>query len=69
MIYYPLPLSKQTAFLDIARKREDFNPDAEDSLHNSEFLADHVLSLPVHTCLQEDQINFIAEAIKCFFRE
>lgn len=69
MIYYPLPLSKQTAFLDIARKREDFNPEAEDSLHNSEYLARHVLSLPMHTCLPEDQINKIVEAIKEFFRK
>ena len=67
MIYYPLPLSKQAAFQGIALKREDFNPDADDSLHNSEWLADHVLSLPVHTCLQEDQIEYIAEAVKGFF--
>ena len=67
MIYYPLPLSKQAAFQNIAKKREDFNPDADDSLHNSEWLADHVLSLPVHTCLQEDQISYIVEAIKEFY--
>lgn len=67
MIYYPLPLSKQAAFQSIALKREDFYPDAEDSLHNSEFLADHVLSLPVHTCLKQDQIEYIAEAIKEFY--
>ncbi len=64
MIYYPLPLSDQAAFRGIARKREDFNPDAEDSLHNSEYLAQHVLSLPMHTCLTEDQISYIVEAIK-----
>ncbi|MBR5074778.1 MAG: DegT/DnrJ/EryC1/StrS family aminotransferase [Bacteroidales bacterium] len=64
MIYYPLPLSKQAAFRGIALRREDFNPGADDSLHNSEWLADHVLSLPVHTCLKEDQIEYIAEAIK-----
>ena len=66
MIYYPLPLSRQEAFAAVAKKREDFNPEAEDSLHNSEYLADHVLSLPMHTCLKEDQINYIAEAIKEF---
>ena len=69
MIYYPLPLSDQAAFKGLARKREDFNPDAEDSLHNSEYLARHVLSLPMHTCLPEDQINKIVEAIKEFFRK
>lgn len=67
MVYYPLPLSKQAAFQSIALKLEDFNPEAEDSLHNSEFLADHVLSLPVHTCLKQDQIEYIAEAIKEFY--
>ena len=66
MIYYPLPLSRQEAFAGIAIKREDFNPEAEDSLHNSEFLSGHVLSLPMHTCLKEDQIEYIAEAIKGF---
>ena len=67
MIYYPLPLSKQAAFQSIAQKLEDFNPEAEDSLHNSEFLADHVLSLPMHTCLKEDQIEYIAEVVKEFY--
>ena len=66
MIYYPLPLSRQEAFAGIAIKREDFNPEAEDSLHNSEFLSGHVLSLPMHTCLKEGQIEYIAEAIKGF---
>ncbi len=66
MIYYPLPLSRQEAFAAVAKKREDFNPEAEDTLHNSEYLADHVLSLPMHTCLKEDHINYIAEAIKEF---
>ena len=67
MIYYPLPLSKQAAFQGIALKREDFNQEAEDSLHSSEFLSDHVLSLPMHTCLKEDQIEYIAEKIREFF--
>ena len=67
MIYYPLPLNEQDAFKPIAKKREDFNPEAEDSLHNSEYLAQHVLSLPMHPYLTEDQINYIVEAIKEFF--
>lgn len=68
MIYYPLPLNTQTAFLGIAKKLEDFSPEAEDSLRNSEYLAGHVLSLPMHTCLKEEQINRIVELIKEFFR-
>ncbi|MBR4802173.1 MAG: DegT/DnrJ/EryC1/StrS family aminotransferase [Bacteroidales bacterium] len=67
MIYYPLPLSAQEAFRGIALRREDFSAQTQDSLHNSEFLAEHVLSLPMHTCLGEDQIEYIAEAIKDFY--
>ena len=67
MIYYPLPLSDQPAFSSIAMKREDLNPDAEDSLRNSEYLADHVLSLPMHPNLTEEQISYIVENIKKFY--
>ena len=67
MIYYPLPLNAQAAFKGMAKRLEDFSPEADDSLHNSEYLAGHVLSLPMHTCLKEEQISFIAEAIEKFF--
>lgn len=67
MIYYPLPLNEQPAFSSIAMKREDLNPDAEDSLRNSEYLADHVLSLPMHPNLTEEQISYIVENIKKFY--
>ncbi len=67
MIYYPLPLNEQPAFSSIAMKREDLNPDAEDSLRNSEYLAAHVLSLPMHPNLAEEQIEFICNAVNEFF--
>ncbi len=67
MIYYPLPLNEQPAFSSIAMKREDLNPEAEDSLRNSEYLADHVLSLPMHPNLAEEQISYIVENIKNFY--
>lgn len=67
MIYYPLPLNEQPAFSSIAMKREDLNPEAEDSLRNSEYLAAHVLSLPMHPNLTEEQISYIVEAIKNFY--
>lgn len=67
MIYYPLPLNEQPAFSSIAMKREDLNPEAEDSLRNSEYLADHVLSLPMHPNLAEEQIEFICNAVNEFF--
>ena len=69
MIYYPLPLNAQTAFKGIAKRLEDFSPEANDSLHNSEYLASHVLSLPMHTCLKDDQINYIVESIREFYSD
>ena len=68
MIYYPLPLSSQTAFKGIAKKREDFNRNAGESLSNSEFLSRHVLSLPMHPYLTQEQIKYIAEAIMEFYQ-
>ena len=68
MIYYPLPLSSQAAFKGIAKKREDFNRNAGESLSNSEFLSRHVLSLPMHPYLTQEQIKYIAEAIMEFYQ-
>ncbi len=59
MVYYPLPLHKQQAFSNFV---------AEDlALANSEYLAEHVLSLPMHTALTQEQICYIAEAVKEFY--
>ncbi len=70
MIYYPLPLNRQEAFKGIAKSLGDFHrdEDADDSLGNSEFLAAHVLSLPMHPLLKEDQINYIVEQIMDFYK-
>jgi dTDP-4-amino-4,6-dideoxygalactose transaminase len=51
MIYYPLPLHKQPAFKDIIRIGSD--------LSASEALCESVLSLPMHTELEESQISYI----------
>jgi len=51
MIYYPVPLHMQKAYLDPRYKQGDF-PAAER-------LADCVLSLPMHTCLDDEQLQFI----------
>lgn len=60
MVYYPIPLHKQEAFLQIARQGND--------LSISDKLADEVLSLPMHTELTEQQQMYIIDKIKEFFQ-
>lgn len=55
MIYYPLPLHEQPAFKNIIRKGSD--------LSVSEILCKSVLSLPMHTELENDQLLYIVEQI------
>ena len=51
MVYYPVPLHLQKAYLDPRYKEGDF-PAAER-------LASCVLSLPMHTCLDDEQLRYI----------
>ena len=55
MVYYPVPLHKQKAYLDPRYKDGDF-PVAEQ-------LADCVLSLPMHTELDDEQLAFITASV------
>ena len=55
MIYYPVPLHQQKAYLDPRYKDGDF-PVAER-------LAACVLSLPMHTELDEEQLQYITSAV------
>ena len=55
MIYYPIPLHQQKAYLDPRYKDGDF-PVAER-------LAKCVLSLPMHTELDEEQLEYIANNV------
>jgi len=59
MIYYPLPLNEQNAFKNIARAAEKLNVSKE--------LAESVLSLPMHTELKTDELEYIINAVKNFF--
>jgi len=54
-VYYPIPLHKQKAYLDDRYKEEDFPVTNQ--------LVTEVLSLPMHTELDEEQINYITELI------
>lgn len=56
MIYYPLALHRQKAFAGIVGKAEE--------LINAELLSQQVLSLPMHTELDEESLNYIINKIK-----
>ncbi|MET0391717.1 MAG: DegT/DnrJ/EryC1/StrS family aminotransferase [Chitinophagaceae bacterium] len=55
MIYYPVPGHRQKMF-------EQFNVAAQ-SLSVTDWLTERVISLPIHTELDEEQLGFIAEKI------
>jgi dTDP-4-amino-4,6-dideoxygalactose transaminase len=55
MIYYPVPMHMQKAYHDPRYKEGDFPV--------TEFLAKHVISLPMHTELEEEQLHFITNSI------
>jgi dTDP-4-amino-4,6-dideoxygalactose transaminase len=59
IVYYPLPIHQQAAFRNISRIGGD--------LSISENLCNSVLSLPMHTELDPEQLNYIVEQIKSFF--
>lgn len=58
MIYYPVPLHMSDAYASYGYKTGDFPV--------SEKIAHEVLSLPMHTELDEEQIQFICQSIKSF---
>ena len=57
-VYYPIPLHKQKAYQD---ERYD---DADFKVTNT--LIDQVISLPMHTELDDDQIDFITSTVLDF---
>ena len=60
-VYYPIPLHRQKAYVDERYKESDFPVTNE--------LIQEVISLPMHTELDEEQIDFISETILKFIRE
>ena len=60
MVYYPVPVSGQKAYQTLSRVASD--------LPVTEKLCQQVLSLPMHSELSEDQINYISEAIIDYFQ-
>ena len=59
MVYYPIPLHKQEAFLQIAHQSGDMSV--------AEKLCDEVLSLPMHTELDLSTIAFIISNVMSFY--
>lgn len=55
MIYYPVPMHIQKAYQDPRYKEGDFPV--------TEHLAKHVISLPMHTELDEEQLKYITTAV------
>ena len=60
MIYYPLPLQQQEAFMHITRAAEKLDTATE--------LAVSVLSLPIHTEITREQQDMVIDAIRSFFK-
>jgi len=59
-IYYPIPLHSQKAYLDARYKEEDFPVTNQ--------LVKEVISLPMHTELDDEQIKFITDSILEFLK-
>jgi dTDP-4-amino-4,6-dideoxygalactose transaminase len=60
MIYYPISLNEQEAYKSIGR--------VVGNLNITRNLCNSVLSIPMHTELSDDQINYITNSIINFFR-
>lgn len=59
MIYYPLPLYKQEAFQQFV--------DSNFELSITESLCDEVLSLPIHTEMELESMEYVCSQVKLFF--
>ena len=60
-IYYPIPLHRQKAYNDERYKKEDFK--------TSIMMSKQVISLPMHSELDEEQIDFISQKVNQFFKD
>ncbi|MFO7656831.1 MAG: DegT/DnrJ/EryC1/StrS family aminotransferase [Bacteroidales bacterium] len=61
MIYYPVPLHRQKAFLYLGLKDDDFPVTGE--------LCETVLSLPMHTELDKEQLEYITSHVMKFVED
>ena len=72
-IYYPIPLHKQKAYLNrehenwfkkLFNNTKDYN---DEDFKVSIMMSKQVISLPMHSELDEEQINFISQKVNQFF--
>lgn len=61
MIYYPLPLYKQEAFQQFV--------DSNFKLSITESLCDEVISLPIHTEMELESMEYVCNQVKLFFNK
>lgn len=59
-VYYPIPLHRQKAYLDERYNEDDFKVTNQ--------LVKEVISLPMHTELDDEQIEFITTTVKDFIK-
>ena len=60
MIYYPIPAHKQKMFDEIGASFGD--------LSTTDWLTERVLSLPIHTEMQEEQLKYITDNVLKFYK-
>ena len=74
-IYYPIPLHKQKAYINKGYKnwfqklfmnKKDYN---DEDFKTSIMMSKQVISLPMHSELDEEQINFISQKVNQFFKD
>lgn len=74
-IYYPIPLHKQKAYLNrehenwfkkLLNNTKDYN---DEDYKVSIMMSKQVISLPMHSELDEEQINFISQKVNQFFKD
>lgn len=58
MIYYPVPAHKQKMFAELDTECGD--------LTNTDWLTTRVFSLPMHTELEDEKLNYICDAVKSY---
>lgn len=61
MLYYPVPFHRQQAYLTYGYHEEDFPV--------SNYLAETVLSLPMHSELTPEQLDYICSTIESYFAQ
>ncbi len=61
MVYYPVPLHRQKAYIRPEFQDNDYPVTME--------LCDSVISLPMHTELNEKQLTYITESVKDFINK